>query len=119
MIPYFDAKGRFEFHQFKTHLLEAIEEATEAVFGGRQFIKNSGYLTRITKNKSYSCRSIPGHRTSDSCRTLNSGVKKPSLYTQCKDCIVAISQTKMGACVQLQVLVRIWFYKVTLSMSHE
>ena len=106
MRPYFDAKGRFHFHQFKTHLLEAIEEGTESVFGGAQFIKNAGYLTRITKNKSYSCWSLAGHKQ-DSCKTLNTGANKPTLFMQCMDCIVAISQTKMGACVQLQVLAHI------------
>ena len=106
MRPFFDARGRFHFHKFKTHLLEAIEEGTESVFGGEQFIKNSGYMTRITKNKSYSCRSLARHQQ-DSCKTLNTGANKPTLFTQCRDCIVAISQTKMGACVQLQVLAHI------------
>ena len=75
-----------------------MEKATEAIFGGGQTVKNSGYLTLITKNKNYSCKN---------CRRLNSGAKKPSLFTQCSNCIVAISQTKMGACVQFQVLVHI------------
>ena len=96
MTTYFDGKGKFQYHQFMTDLLEAIEEATEAVFGGRQAIKNSGHLTCITKNKNYSCVN---------CRRLNSVAKKPPLFTQCRDCIVAISQTRMGACVQFQVLI--------------
>ena len=98
MASYFDAMGKFKYHQFMTDLLEAIDKATEAIFGGGQANKNSGYLTRITTNKNYSCQK---------CRRRNSGAKKPALFTQCKHCIVAISQTKMGVCVQFQVRVRI------------
>lgn len=112
MTSYFDAMGKFEYHRFMSDLLEAIDKATEAIFGGGQAIKNSGYLTRITTNKNYSCKK---------CRRLNSGARKPSLFTQCRDCIVAISQTKMGACVQFQVLVHInfWFNSFTIIVKSE
>ena len=93
MKEYFDDMGRFQYHNFLSDLLTSIDNAIEIIFGGKDSIKKCGSLRRITKNKSYSCKK---------CRRENSGAKRKALFTQCADCMVAVSQTKMGACVQLQ-----------------
>ena len=93
MSKYFNARDKFDFHLFMADLLDGIDIAVQTVFGGKSTYQNEGILSRVTPNVKYSCKK---------CRKLSSTTNQSQLFTQCKSCIVATSQTKMGACLQLK-----------------
>ena len=96
MSRYFDTQGKFDFHLFMSDLLEGIDTAVQEVFRERSFIKNQGYLSRVTPNIKYS------HKKCPNCTLANSTLRESQLFQQCTSCKVTTSQTKMGACLQLK-----------------
>ena len=91
MDPYFDSSGCFLFNNFKYDLLKAIEQASSK-------IKLPPNLKVVTKNKDFQ-KGLT--KCKDGCsKRLSMSAKE--MFKQCKHCAVFISQTKVGACIQLE-----------------
>ena len=99
MSRYFDDQGKFDFHIFMSDLLEGIDAAVQKVFEGRTYIKNIGKLSRVTPNQKYPWKKCYKCTLG---KWVNLNLKKSQLFVQCESCIVSTSQTKMGACLQLE-----------------
>ena len=91
MDTYFDSTGCFLFHLFKYDLLKDIEKAAMR-------IKLPPHLRFVTTNKNFlkgltKCKDDCSQRLKDHAK---------GMFKQCKLCAVTISQTKVGACIQLE-----------------
>ena len=91
MAPYFDSSGCFLFNNFKYDLLKDIEKAAMK-------IKLPPNLKVVTTNKDFQ-RGLTKCEDDCSKRLLDTSNR---LFKQCKHCAVFISQTKVGACLQLE-----------------
>ena len=94
IVERFFQGGNFRFHKFMNFFLEAVEMAVDNIF-----IKgtNPKSLIRVTTNNDWK-----------KGKTVCKGRCKRELhkngFTQCKSCIVCVSQTKSGAVLQMVYL---------------
>ena len=91
MVPYFDSSGCFLFNNFKYDLMNDIEKAAMK-------IRLPANLKYVTSNTDFQMGLT---KCKDNCsKRLAKSAKK--MFKQCKHCAVFISQTKVGACIQLE-----------------
>ena len=90
MSAYFDSGGRFLLGKFKMDLLNAVEAAAAPI------LEDKGTrLEAYTLNESYS------EDDCESCKARVAGANSTSLFSQCKNCKVPVSQNKVGVCLQM------------------
>ena len=95
MDKFFNEKGQFLNVEFLATFLESVEKAVDAIFEKNGFpVGFTRVLTNknLRKTKCKECRSL----MRNSWRT-----QVPFMPCNSKDCIVTVSQTKMGVCLQL------------------
>ena len=93
-LKYFCHKGTFLFDSFMFDLLEVVNVAMEKIFSEGN---NPLQLERITTNAKFNSESF-------NCIECNEKRSKglAGLFEQCPNCGVAVSQTKIGICLQFQ-----------------
>ena len=90
MEKYFTEQGHFHFGRFMRDLLDAVESTVGLMFD-EAANPSPPRLRRVTANSSWNCRECSEKK-----------LRKDRLFRQCKRCCVAVSQTKIGVCLQLQ-----------------
>ena len=90
MSSYFNSSGHFLHGMFRLHLLNAIDFSISEVLKD-----NPTRLKAYTQNKDYK------NENCEQCRKNLKHESKTSLFTQCIQCKVTTSQTKVGICLQL------------------
>ena len=92
MSNYFDTQGRFKLDLFMNTVCRAVEEGLDTIFASGENPKN---LFRVLTNDEYFSQ-----KQCSLCDE-NQNVRS-ALYTQCVDCLVCVSRTKMGICLQFE-----------------
>jgi hypothetical protein len=93
MNKYFDKSCKFMYHQFMLDFLDAVHACIEKIF---KIGKNPINLKRGTTNLEY----VSDELRCQKCRKNRAECKSLQPFEQCEKCVVTISQTKMGACLQ-------------------
>ena len=88
---YFDSEGHFQLGKFKHDLLKATEYFVSEVLH-----QHPTRLSAFKQNPKYKFQHCEGCK-----ENMESRDKTTSLFKQCKDCKVLISQNKVGICLQL------------------
>lgn len=91
MDIYFNEERQFLLEPFIHDLCKAIEESLDIIFTKQQ---QPQYLVRVKSNKDYE------RKPCATCKTANT--KIASLFVQCPSCVVCVSRTKMGLCLQFE-----------------
>ena len=94
MEKYFDDGGRLIHHRFMRDVMRETEAAVSAIF--REGGEHVGRLRRVTTNEEFA-------RTNcEKCKV--GGRSRRVLFQQCEKCVVTVSQTKIGICLQFEWL---------------
>jgi hypothetical protein len=108
MDTYLDSNRRFIFHKFMSDLLHIVSSCIESIFNGKKIIGN---LMIKTTNAEFNSDKLK----CQDCRKRKDE-EHATIFKQCKNCMVAVSQTKIG--IGLQFLWRsIVFGKDTVYCS--
>ena len=91
MNPYFDSDNQFLFDKFINDICQTIADSLDFIFAASL---NPQRLTRVQTNEDYLQNSC------DACKEINDD--ENSLYIQCPNCVVCVSRTKMGVCLQFE-----------------
>jgi hypothetical protein len=92
MAKYIDKDNKFIYALFMGDFLEAVNSCIGEIF---QEKRNPKKLSRTTTNEDYESYRLK-------CKECKSILKEKTscLFQQCKTCVVTVSQTKMGVCLQ-------------------
>jgi hypothetical protein len=93
MKKYFGRNGKFLYHQFILDFLHATNSCIRSIFNRRE---NPARLTRGTTNEKFNSDSLE----CKDCKEKKNQNNPVSLFEQCEKCVVTVSQTKMGVCLQ-------------------
>ena len=91
MDPFIDKDDNFTLNTFTYEVCKAVDDALATIFSHRL---NPPRLVRAISNDEYSKRKCT------KCKSMNDD--KKSWFVQCVDCVVAVSRTKMGVCLQFE-----------------
>ena len=94
MMSYVDEERRLRFDRFMRHILEKVESSVSAVFDRR---RNPEKLVRVTTNEAFDS----DHLACKECRAARNAAETDGTpCKQCTRCVVTVSQTKIGVCLQ-------------------
>ena len=104
MIPFmdkfFNKNKEFLYHDFKLFLLDSFSHIVNDIFSQGK-LKTSNGLRVVTTNQDWECGATKCRE--NTCKGKME-TDPDTKYEQCLDCMVAISQTKIGVCIQLEWL---------------
>jgi hypothetical protein len=89
---YLTSDRKFDIVKFMSHLFQAVHSSINIVFEGN---KEPARLMRKTSNDAFSRKKF----NCPDCTLLNEE-RRDSLFKQCKNCVVTVSQSKIGICLQ-------------------
>ena len=90
MVPYFDADCQFNLGKFSQDVCHAVDSSIDIIY---KEDRNPARLVRAISNNEYS---------ESQCEQCKSESKKKAWPVQCVDCVVCVSRTKMGVCLQFE-----------------